>query len=329
MRFNSKGVTNMSSFDWDNPTVKQVCERYVALNRKCLPSDAEQSHKVRDTAAYYAETYEGSFQFMRDMCRHITQFNKLPLARVPGVINCMMHEYKQRRAEDKADSLAYAKDYGDSSAVQQHYAEFKYPQTEELPNLPAEISANKAAVQPAQAFKPSIRELPIRGICSLCGASSAVSYDTSLTASCIDKTACEARRNTPVVPQCKNGTYTIVLDETGDYRTIKLSDVPESYGKPQGTQIASFLSGSDNETNYTGFAFVTGTQFIIWKSLLAKSAIPLRKALTILLSAERETQIDMGHAYAIESNKCFICGRTLTVPTSLHRGMGPICAEKY
>jgi hypothetical protein len=52
----------MASFDWDNAVVKQVCERYIVLNRKCLPSDAEQSHKVRDTALYYAETYQGSFQ---------------------------------------------------------------------------------------------------------------------------------------------------------------------------------------------------------------------------------------------------------------------------
>jgi hypothetical protein len=65
MRFNLKGLLSTrcsKASDWDNAVVKQVCERYIVLNRKCLPSDAEQSHKVRDTALYYAETYQGTFQ---------------------------------------------------------------------------------------------------------------------------------------------------------------------------------------------------------------------------------------------------------------------------
>lgn len=321
----------MSNFDWSNPIVKQVCERYITLNRKATLDDATASHKVRDTALYYAETYEGTFSFMLSMKRNVAQFNKLPLERVPGVINCMMHEYKQLRAEDKADSLAYAKDYGDSSAIQQHYVEFKYP-TETLPNLPAEIAAHKAqeTASATQASKSiSIKEVAIKAVCSRCGVLGDVTYDTSLTALCVDTASCMARYSAPVTPQCKNGTYTVVLDETGTYRTIKLSDVPANYNKPEGTQIASYLSGSDNETAYTGFAFVSGTKFVMWKSLTEKSSAPLRKALNVLLSSDKETQIDMGHAYAIESGNCFFCGRKLTVPASVARGLGPICAEKY
>jgi hypothetical protein len=116
---------------------------------------------------------------------------------------------------------------------------------ETLPDLPAEIAAHKAlealtgiAIDPntdsgkyliARAIElqleatqeahsatqaaptVSIKEVPIKATCGLCGASSAVSYDASLQPSCIDQAACMARRNTPVTPACKSGTYTVVL----------------------------------------------------------------------------------------------------------------------
>jgi Family of unknown function (DUF6011) len=133
--------------------------------------------------------------------------------------------------------------------------------------------------------------------------------------------------NAPVAPACKNGTYTIVLDESGKYRTLRLVDCPEKFNKPVGTQIAQYLSGADNESNYTGFAFVSGTKYGIWGK--HKANAELARALGVLVNADKEAQIDMGHAYALESGNCFICGRKLTVPASINRGMGPICAEKY
>ena len=32
--------------------------------------------------------------------------------------------------------------------------------------------------------------------------------------------------------------------------------------------------------------------------------------------------------YAMLSGRCSRCGATLTVPASLYRGMGPVCAQK-
>ena len=125
---------------------------------------------------------------------------------------------------------------------------------------------------------------------------------------------------------CHNGTFTIVLNEAGEYRTIRVKDAPESMGKPVGTQIAQYLSGADNETNYTGFAFIFGDKIAIWSKF--KTDGNLAKALHTLLSADKETRLDYGEAYAIESGNCSICGRKLTVPASLNRGMGPVCAER-
>jgi hypothetical protein len=138
-----------------------------------------------------------------------------------------------------------------------------------------------------------------------------------------------ARRNTPVTPACKSGTYTVVLDETGNYRTLKLSDVPTEKcvnGTPVGAQYVGYLKGANNETDYQPMGYICGTELRI-KTIYRKDS-NIVKALTVLLSADKETQHDMGHAYAIESNRCWRCNRTFTVPASIHRGLGPECAKK-
>ena len=35
-----------------------------------------------------------------------------------------------------------------------------------------------------------------------------------------------------------------------------------------------------------------------------------------------------GLAFALREGACYRCGRTLTVPASVHRGLGPECARK-
>jgi len=137
-----------------------------------------------------------------------------------------------------------------------------------------------------------------------------------------------------VTPVCYDGTFTVVLDETGDYRTLRLATIADHKlgNKPQGTQIASYLFGSNNDSDFRPFAFVFGDRVGMFKDPKstnnASSASKLSKALNVLLTSDRERQVDLGAAYAIESGNCWRCGRTLTVPASVARGLGPICAEK-
>ncbi len=132
--------------------------------------------------------------------------------------------------------------------------------------------------------------------------------------------------STPTVPVIVNGTYTVVLDEAGNYRTLRIDVTPPKLNQPQGTQIASYLSGADNTSNYTGFAFLNGTQIRIWSKFHNDSA--LNRALSVLINADAETRIDYGAAYAMESGACWHCGRKLTRPVSIARGLGPDCAKK-
>lgn len=154
--------------------------------------------------------------------------------------------------------------------------------------------------------------------------------EVSVTIPTPDDRPVKAEQPATVTPVIHDGTYTVVLNEQGEYRTLKIVKAdPEQVSKyklPQGAQIASFLSGADNESNYTGFAFVKGPDAAVWARFKADST--LVKALKALLTADKEARIDMGHAYALESGRCWRCGRKLTVPASINRGLGPICADK-
>lgn len=121
-------------------------------------------------------------------------------------------------------------------------------------------------------------------------------------------------------PEVPNGTYTI--DFGGDYVTIRL-DKCKLKGLPEGTQIASYLAGPDNESDFVGFAFVQGETIKLWRKF--EASVRLARGLKALLS---EDPAPLGEAYALRSGNCYRCGRKLTVPFSIYRGLGPICAGR-
>ena len=121
-----------------------------------------------------------------------------------------------------------------------------------------------------------------------------------------------------------DGKYTVVIGD--EHRTIRISTQDEDADFAPGKRIAAFLSGPDNYTNYTSFAFVdaNGTA-TLWKRFRGDSI--LAQALAILLSG-KEGAINGLRAYGMESGHCGICGRELTAPESIEMGIGPVCAEK-
>ena len=132
-----------------------------------------------------------------------------------------------------------------------------------------------------------------------------------------------------------NATYTVIFDEDGDaYRTLRLRDDFRTDG-PDGAQVVEYLSGSDNELDFTGCAFLEGARLRVWKRFRGgELQRELEEAVQVLLGTqddERPGTDPIGEAreaYALMSGRCSACGRKLTVPASLHRGMGPDCAEK-
>lgn len=121
----------------------------------------------------------------------------------------------------------------------------------------------------------------------------------------------------------RNGTYTIILNGDDDYVTLKIKAAKFAKDMPEGTQMACYLSGADNESDFTGFAFVQGRTAKVWSRFRNNSRIG--DALRILLNGGDD---DAGERYAMASGNCYCCNRKLTVPASLHRGLGPVCAAK-
>lgn len=139
----------------------------------------------------------------------------------------------------------------------------------------------------------------------------------------------DAGKVTPAIP---DGTYTIVNAATGGYRTIELSTAdPAKFTRKRirpGTQIAAYHSGPDNDTDFTGFAWVQGTVIEPFAKHAAPDAMRDWKTALRFLLTGRVSSADAAHAYALKSGRCARCQRTLTVPASLHRGYGPECVKK-
>jgi len=118
------------------------------------------------------------------------------------------------------------------------------------------------------------------------------------------------------------GRYTIQF-ETGGYKTLRVRRQDDDADFKPGLLLISFLSGSDNDRDYTSFAHVEadGTTRV-WKKY--RQSHDLVEALKVLIGSPTAAR----EAYAEQSGCCSRCGRTLTVPTSLHAGLGPECAKK-
>jgi len=123
------------------------------------------------------------------------------------------------------------------------------------------------------------------------------------------------------------GFYTVVFDQSNpdDYVTLKIKVVEN--GGLKGKTIVSYLSGSDNENSYTGFAFLNRSNYSVWKKYTGMLARQV-EALNLLLGFNTEERFVTREAYALRSSNCSNCGRTLTVPASIHRGLGPDCAAR-
>jgi hypothetical protein len=128
-----------------------------------------------------------------------------------------------------------------------------------------------------------------------------------------------------MVPLPRKGRYTVVWPN-GSWRTFRFWEAKwRDSGKPY-TAIG-YLAGPDNTTNYVkcGDAALGSQQVRIWRKFHADSMI--REGLEFLLAHGVENLLKAGEMYAIKSERCSRCNHPLTVPASVHRGLGPDCAE--
>jgi hypothetical protein len=125
-----------------------------------------------------------------------------------------------------------------------------------------------------------------------------------------------------VPPSLISGRYTVAFPD-GTWRTLRIQ-MPDPQRKFAPDRIiVAYLYGPNNASDYKGFAFIAEDgQVWPWKSFAGD--LQIVEAAEILLKDPRKA----GEAFAMKSKQCYHCGRDLTVPVSLHRGLGPICFAK-
>lgn len=117
------------------------------------------------------------------------------------------------------------------------------------------------------------------------------------------------------------GTYTIETAE--GHRTFRVWLQPEDESFAPGEMLLQYLSGPDNDHDYTGFAFLKpGAKIVVWKKFRPGGE---RYASTLL----RDAEVFLADpAAALVSRHCARCNEKLSVPVSIERGYGPTCWTK-
>lgn len=127
-----------------------------------------------------------------------------------------------------------------------------------------------------------------------------------------------------------NGFYTIVFngDDT-DYVTLRVRESFRSRKQPTkyvGEQEVGFLYGPNNTRDYRNFGFIRATTYSVWGKM--EGMVKRQEAaIAYLIQDGLDAQNEGRETYAKQSGLCARCGRELTVPLSLHRGVGPECAK--
>lgn len=121
------------------------------------------------------------------------------------------------------------------------------------------------------------------------------------------------------------GIYTLV-GANGGHFTIRVQE-PRAKDDRDGTRFISYLSGTDNTGDYTGFATQRpdGSAFI-WARF--RDNRKMAEALATLAATGTQEQKEGMFAYALASGRCARCNRVLTNPDSITTGFGPECEGK-
>lgn len=119
-----------------------------------------------------------------------------------------------------------------------------------------------------------------------------------------------------------DGIYTLVKDEGHQTIRIRVQDKDATF-KP-GVQIVGYLVGPDNEKDYQSVGEITkGGAFKVWQKHASKTDL-----VTDIFAILTDTEAKIDRKEILLAAKCFRCHHTLTVPTSVHDGLGPECAKK-
>ena len=125
-----------------------------------------------------------------------------------------------------------------------------------------------------------------------------------------------------------NATFT-VENGKGTHYTFKIQQPKRDNERFTGRKphFAKLLTGPDNENSYSYLGMVcplTGSVKLTKASKMNDDSTPVKVLRWALKHVMTDRQLPEGYQIHHEG-KCGCCGRTLTVPESIKRGIGPEC----
>jgi hypothetical protein len=125
-----------------------------------------------------------------------------------------------------------------------------------------------------------------------------------------------------------NGFYTIHSRATGEHRTFRLHTQADDAEFAAGKRILGLLTGSDNENDYTGFAFVDDQGVRVWSKKRGDGLWEQYAEMLWSLALDAGFSPWAKNYSLMLDGRCGRCNRRLTTPESIRTGIGPICAGR-
>lgn len=125
-----------------------------------------------------------------------------------------------------------------------------------------------------------------------------------------------------------HATLTVKSNRTGDHRTFRVSRKEEENGSFS-PFFLSLLTGPSNESSYTYVGIVDPESLdvrLTKKSKFTCDSVPVRVwryVASHLMTGQFPDDAEIMH-----DGTCGACGRKLTTPESIDRGIGPDCWER-
>lgn len=94
--------------------------------------------------------------------------------------------------------------------------------------------------------------------------------------------------------------------------------------------LINLLSGPDNESDYTYVGVYIPNMYrvkLTAKSKFKDESVPVKAVRWAINKVVEKAELPEGYSIQHEG-KCCRCGRTLTTPDSINRGIGPECARR-
>lgn len=211
----------------------------------------------------------------------------------------------------------------------------RFTNSQSVPNFTRGADATPSSNRPSTdrpASSPSARTNKYGARCARCGVyvpegqgtiekNASGRWDVIHVQPCPDPQQASQAAPAPAAFAVPDGRYTVIWGD--HYKTIRVRHQDEFDDFMPGKVLLSYLSGANNDRDYTRFGHVDERgQVRIWKKHQGNET--LREAVKVLLGDPQAAS----KAYAAESGCCGVCGRTLTTPESLAAGIGPECSKK-